>query len=242
MATFITKEDLPQAIKDVLMSSSNLTTPRHVHNGVDSPQIPSQNLTPYPISVGTTINTAPSGNSNQKEGTIQFYRVDEAFLKDWGIDITLGGIWNSFTIVPSGAGANQATPQTLADSTPTTIIFDNTLFDLYPSGEYSSTTGQFSCTTAGQYLITSGVTFDNTGGTSGNVTMNVYLEHNSTPIQIFTKSSYIPAGATDFTIDVSGIYQTQASDLLYIIVEQETGGSLTTLTDSNTWVNFQKIK
>lgn len=210
----------------------------HRHTGLDKPKVALDNLSP------TIIGTLPiqSGDSLLPDGTIQFYNVQDSPLKDWGLNISMNGIWNPFTIVPSVAGANQATPKTFASGTPAMLICDNVIYDLYPTGEYSDTTGDFSPETAGQYFITAGVTLDNSAGNSGLASIIIYKEHNATPIQFFRKTVYVDAAETTVTLDVNGILQAEANDTLYVIVDQNLGGPVTTLLDENTWINFHKLK
>lgn len=229
-------------VADMLSSYSNFVVPQHRHNGVDSLRINSSDLNPYPIQTGTNVTTILTGKTNSPAGTIQFYDLENTTLRDWGMDVSLGGIWNPFTIVPSGTAANLSIGQTFPDTIPTILKSDNVFYDLYPTREYTSTDGTFTCTTAGQYLVEGGVTFDNTAGSSGVAIITIVLEHNATPIPFMQKTQFFTSTEVAFSLDISGIIQTQAEDLLYVQIQQSSGGSLTTLTDENTWFNVQKMK
>lgn len=236
------EEQVKSIVAGMLASYTNMVVPQHTHNGVDSLRTQSKNLIPYPIQAGTNVDTILMGSTNATDGTIQFYNIESSTLRDWGFDIALGGIWNPFSIVPSGIGANLSVGQTFSDATPATLIAGNVFYDLYPTPEYDHTDGTFTCTTAGQYLVDSGVSFDNSGGSSGSLVITIVLEHMSTPIKFMQKTKFFSSTDTIVSIDISGIIQAQALDLLYVLVEQTTGGSLTTLTDENTWLNVQKMK
>lgn len=231
-------------VSDMLMSFDNMVIPQHRQNGVDSPKINSSDLLPYPIGIRQTngLVTIPTGPTNSQSGTVQFYDLENSPDRDWGINVALGGIWNPFTIVPSGVGANLSVAQIFANSTPTILIADNVFYDLYPIPEYTNTDGTFTCTTAGRYFVDGGVTFDNTLGSSGFCIITIILEHEATPIKFIQKTQHFSATDLIFSIDISGIIETQATDLLYIQIEQSSGGNLTTLTDENTWLNIQKQK
>ena len=131
-------EQIRQIVKDELQNYTptftNMNVPPHTHNGADSQQIQSSNLLPYTINTRAT--TSPSGTSNMVNGVIQLYNFTSATngtLQDWGITMSLGGIWNSFSVVPSAVSATQATAQTIATATPTAIVFDDVETDLYPA-------------------------------------------------------------------------------------------------------------
>lgn len=229
-------------VASMLSSYTNMVVPQHTHNGVDSLRIQSKNLISYPIQTGTNISTILTGKTDAAAGTIQFYDLEDTLLRDWGMDISLGGIWNPFTIVPSGTAANLSVAQVFPDTTQTILKANNVFYNLYPTGEYTPSDGTFTCTTAGQYLVLGGVTFDNSGGASGSAIITIFLEHMATPIPFMQKTQSFATTDTSFSLDISGIIQVQAEDLLYVTIEQLSGGSLTTLTDENTWFNVQKMK
>ncbi len=217
---------------------SSLSISSHRHNGADSPQIQSKDLLPYPINVGTSVNTAPTGPTTTPDGTIQFYLLQGGTLKDWGLDIALGGVWNQFTIFASALGANQATPQTFNIGVPTGVIYDNIFYDL--ANEYDNA-GDFTATTDGQYLVTASISFLNAGG-SGSIKIQIFKEHQATPLPFMTKTIHVDSGATTITADVTGIVDTLNNDLLFIVVTNNTNHALTSLTDDNSWINIQKQK
>lgn len=243
----ITEEEIRQIVQDELKeyvpTFTNINVPPHTHNGADSSQVQSANLLPYPIlSKSANIPTGSIGN----QGIIQFYSLPDStngVNQDWGFNIALGGIWNSFTIVPSSVGANQSSGQTIGTATATEIIFDNVLWDLYPNDtpEYDDTTGDFIPYTAGKYLIMAGVSFTNSSH-SGEVSLSIMLERGVSTTAHMTKSIYVPSSATTVTIDVMGIVDVLENDRWYILFTQSTGANQTTLTDDNTWLNIQKMK
>lgn len=70
----------------------------------------------------------------------------------------MGGIWNPFSIVPSGISAFQVTAQTLVDTTEKIIIFDDVFYDLYPA-TVTVGTGTISVTAASGAIVGTATTF-----------------------------------------------------------------------------------
>lgn len=112
---------------------------------------------------------------------------------------------------------------------------------LYLQYEYNEIDGTFTPNTAGAYLITSGVSFTNSGH-SGEVTLAITLERGIFVTQHMTKSIYIPSSATTVTIDITGIVNALPDDSWFIVITQSTGANQITLLENNTWLNIQKMK
>ena len=191
-------------------------------------------------------------NDSTNAGTIGLYQhlfssvptsINPITDTDWGLQIFLGNQWNEMTIVSSGVEANQDTAQNFPDITETKVIFDSPTYDL--NFEYDQTTGDFTCTTKGRYLIGGGVSFQDLSGLTGTVELTAYYEFNGTPFALATKSIYIPAGVTNadvVTVDITTIQEIPATSLVYLTIYQTTGSTLTSLTNPRTWLNVHKMK
>lgn len=200
--------------------------------------------------VGSLSNTSP--NDSTISGTIGLYEflyssqptsINPITDTDWGIQIFLGNQWNEMTIVSSGVEANQDTAQNFASVTEEKVIFDSPTYDL--NFEYDSTTGDFTCTTKGRYLISGAVSFQDLSGLTGTIELTAYYEFNGTPFALATKSIYIPAGITNgdvVTVDLTTIQEIPATSLVYVTIYQTTGSPLTSLTNPRTWFNVHKMK
>lgn len=159
-----TKKQIQEIVKDTYTqkggTSGSFATPRHYHNGSDSPQIKSADLLPYPIN--------PQVNDfDQTFSGTQFF-FDESNLVDpigattfyyWGQKVFLGnnGYFDGTVITPTNSytiinladfylDASQSISQAINAFATNTIVFDSMSFQR-PTGAYDDfvnpVTGEF---------------------------------------------------------------------------------------------------
>ncbi len=204
------KDEIIKLIQDTVSKlTSNATSP-HRHNGVDGLRIKSSDLLPYTFTPDVPALPLP-------DGTIFNYSFGSPAF-DYGIYIYMGGNWNQISYFADGVGVSLLANQSIPDSTPTTILFDNVEFD--DGGGYDALTGTFTTVTNGRYIISTQVSFD---GAAGDVQLD--LVQNGSVVA----SSYLADTTGRCTIWLTKVENLSFALPLSIRVTQTSGGAVDAL-------------